>query len=113
MMNAPLAERLRPRSLDDYLGQEHLVGKDAVLRRAIESGNIPSMIFWGPPGVGKTTLAFIISQTLKRPFYTLSAVNSGVKDVREVIEKVQGQGMFGKGDQCFAEQEPGVCNEAP
>ncbi|MBL7942864.1 MAG: replication-associated recombination protein A [Flavobacteriales bacterium] len=90
----PLAERMRPRSLDDYLGQSHLVGQGAVLRRAIESGNIPSMILWGPPGVGKTTLAFIISQVLKRPFYTLSAINSGVKDVREVIDKVQHGGMF-------------------
>lgn len=83
----PLAERMRPRSLDDYAGQEHLVGKGAVLRKAIESGNLPSMIFWGPPGVGKTTLAYIISQTLNRPFFALSAINSGVKDVREVIEK--------------------------
>jgi len=104
MMSIPLAERLRPRSLDDYMGQEHLVGKNAVLRKAIETGNIPSMIFWGPPGVGKTTLAFIISQTLKRPFYHLSAVNSGVKDVRDVIEKVQGQGMFGKGAILFIDE---------
>lgn len=87
----PLAEQLRPRSLDDYLGQDHLVGKNAVLRRSIESGTIPSMIFWGPPGVGKTTLAFIISEKLSRPFYTLSAVSSGVKDVREVIEKAKSQ----------------------
>ncbi len=85
----PLAERMRPSSLDDYIGQEHLVGKGSVLRKAIESGIIPSMIFWGPPGVGKTTLAFIISKQLRRPFYTLSAVSSGVKDVREVIEKAQ------------------------
>jgi putative ATPase len=104
MNTIPLAERLRPKSLDDYLGQQHLVGKDAVLRKAIESGNLPSMIFWGPPGVGKTTLAFIISQTLKRPFYTLSAVNSGVKDVREVIEKVQGQGMFARGAVLFIDE---------
>ena len=83
----PLAERLRPKSLDDYVGQKHLVGKGAVLRKAIESGSLPSMIFWGPPGVGKTTLAYIISQTLHRPFFSLSAINSGVKDVREVIEK--------------------------
>jgi putative ATPase len=86
MSNAPLAEQLRPQSLDDYIGQEHLVGKNAILRRSIESGNIPSMILWGPPGVGKTTLANIISQTLKREFYTLSAVSSGVKDVRQVID---------------------------
>jgi putative ATPase len=104
MNNIPLAERFRPSSLDDYFGQEHLVGKDAVLRRAIESGNIPSMLFWGPPGVGKTTLAHIISQTLKRPFYTLSAINSGVKDVREVIERVQGQGMFSRGAVLFIDE---------
>lgn len=103
-MSAPLAERLRPKSLDDYMGQKHLVGPDAVLRRAIESGSLPSMIFWGPPGVGKTTLAFIISQTLKRPFYTLSAINSGVKDVREVIDKVQGQGMFARGAILFIDE---------
>lgn len=83
----PLAERMRPRSLDDYVGQKHLVGQGAVLRKAIESGALPSMIFWGPPGVGKTTLAYIISQSLFRPFFSLSAINSGVKDVREVIEK--------------------------
>ena len=83
----PLAERMRPKNLDDYAGQKHLVGKGAVLRKAIESGSLPSMIFWGPPGVGKTTLAYIISQTLDRPFFALSAINSGVKDVREVIEK--------------------------
>ncbi|MHB8208713.1 replication-associated recombination protein A [Mucilaginibacter sp.] len=83
----PLAERMRPKNLDDYVGQKHLVGKGAVLRKAIESGALPSMIFWGPPGVGKTTLAYIISQTLYRPFFALSAINSGVKDVREVIEK--------------------------
>lgn len=83
----PLAERLRPKSLDDYVGQKHLVGPGAVLRKAIESGALPSMLFWGPPGVGKTTLAYIISQSLYRPFFSLSAINSGVKDVREVIEK--------------------------
>lgn len=81
----PLAELLRPTSIEDYIGQEHIMGKSAILRQAIQSGNIPSMIFWGPPGVGKTTLAFIISQTLKRPFFTLSAISSGVKDVRKVI----------------------------
>ncbi|WP_428327527.1 replication-associated recombination protein A [Mucilaginibacter sp.] len=83
----PLAERMRPKTLDDYVGQKHLVGPGAVLRKAIESGSLPSMIFWGPPGVGKTTLAYIISQSLDRPFFSLSAINSGVKDVREVIEK--------------------------
>jgi putative ATPase len=85
----PLAERLRPESLESYIGQEHLVGEGAVLRTAIESGRIPSMIFWGPPGVGKTSLAFIISKQLKRSFFTLSAVSSGVKDVRGVIEKAR------------------------
>ena len=83
----PLAEQMRPAGFDDYIGQQHLIGRDAVLRKAIESGNIPSMILWGPPGVGKTTLAFIISKLLSRPFYTLSAVNAGVKDVRSIIEK--------------------------
>ncbi len=83
----PLAERMRPSSLDEYSGQKHLVGPGAVLRKAIESGNLPSMILWGPPGVGKTTLAYIISRQLNRPFFSLSAINSGVKDVREVIEK--------------------------
>ncbi|TAE36070.1 MAG: replication-associated recombination protein A [Sphingobacteriales bacterium] len=78
---------MRPKTLDNYIGQQHLVGHNAVLRKAIESGNIPSMLFWGPPGVGKTTLAFIISETLNRPFFSLSAINSGVKEVREVIEK--------------------------
>jgi putative ATPase len=86
-LSKPLAELMRPTSLDEYLGQEHLTGAGAILRKAIESGNIPSMIFWGPPGVGKTTLANIISHSLLRPFYTLSAVHSGVKDVRSVIDK--------------------------
>jgi putative ATPase len=91
----PLAERLRPQNLDDYIGQQHLVGEGAILRRAIESGNIPSMIFWGPPGVGKTTLAHIISNQLKRPFYSLSAINAGVKDIRDVIDKAKSQAFFG------------------
>lgn len=85
----PLAERLRPQELDEYLGQDHLIGKGAILRKAIETGNIPSMILWGPPGVGKTTLAHIISVHLNRPFYTLSAISSGVKDVREVISRAR------------------------
>ncbi len=85
----PLAEILRPKSLDDYIGQQHLIGPGAVLRTLIESGNIPSMIFWGPPGIGKTTLAMIISNTLHRPFHTLSAISSGVKEVREVINAAQ------------------------
>lgn len=87
--SVPLAERLRPTSLDQYIGQEHLVGENAVLRRAIESGRIHSMIFWGPPGVGKTTLASIISKQVKRQFYVLSAVSSGVKDVREVFDRAR------------------------
>jgi len=91
-MVIPLAEQLRPSSLDEYIGQEHLVGKDAILYKAIESGNVPSMILWGPPGVGKTTLAYIISQQLKRSFFTLSAVSSGVKEVREVIAKAKESG---------------------
>ena len=90
----PLAERMRPRTLDQYIGQEHLVGKDAVLRRMIESGHISSFILWGPPGVGKTTLAQIIAHKLETPFYTLSAVTSGVKDVREVIEKAKSNRFF-------------------
>ena len=85
----PLAERLRPTSLDGYIGQEHLIGPNAVLRRAIESGHIPSMFFWGPPGVGKTTLAYIISKQVKRQFFVLSAVSSGVKDVREVYDRAR------------------------
>jgi len=102
--NVPLAERMRPKSLDDYMGQEHIVGKDAVLRKAIDRGMIPSILLWGPPGVGKTTLANIIAQTLKKPFYSLSAINSGVKDVREVIEKVGSQGMFSKGAILFIDE---------
>ncbi len=94
-MSAPLAERMRPNSLDNYFGQEHLIGKTGVLRRSIENGLCPSMILWGPPGVGKTTLAHIISQQLKRPFYKLSAINSGVKDIREIIEKAKGDQFFG------------------
>ncbi len=96
MSNQPLAERLRPKTLDDYIGQEHLVGKNAVLRKMIESGNISSIILWGPPGVGKTTLAKIIANTLNRPFYTLSAINSGVKDIRDVIDKAKKQQFFSK-----------------
>ena len=92
--NQPLAERLRPNNLENYLGQKHLVGKNAVLRKMIESGNISSFILWGPPGVGKTTLAKIIANQLNRPFYTLSAINSGVKDVREVISKAEKQKFF-------------------
>ena len=86
-MLQPLAERLRPKNLDEYIGQEHLVGPGAVLRRMIDAGKISSFILWGPPGVGKTTLAHIISQQLQAPFFTLSAVQSGVKEVREVIDR--------------------------
>ncbi len=93
-MNIPLAERLRPQSLDEYVGQTHLVGKGSVLRKMIDGGHIPSIIFWGPPGVGKTTLANIIANTLKAPFYKLSAINSGVKDVREVIDKARNNRFF-------------------
>src|SRR5205085_9266195 len=89
--NVPLAERMRPTKLDELAGQEHLTGKGSILRTAIESGNIPSMIFWGPPGVGKTTIANIIAHTLNVPFYQLSAISSGVKDVREVIDAAKEQ----------------------
>jgi len=90
----PLAERMRPKSLDDFVGQEHLVGEESVLRRMIDSNNVPSFILWGPPGVGKTTIANVISQTLKRPFFSLSAINSGVKDVRETIAKAENSRFF-------------------
>lgn len=94
MMSQPLAERLRPKTLDDYIGQKHLVGPNAVLRRMIEGGRVPSFLLWGPPGVGKTTLAQIIANKLDAPFYTLSAISSGVKDVREVIEKAKSNRFF-------------------
>ncbi len=94
MSDAPLAERMRPTSLDAYIGQKHIVGKGAILRNAIESSILPSIILWGPPGVGKTTLANIIAHQLKRPFYALSAINSGVKDIREVIDKSKSTGLF-------------------
>lgn len=95
-MSQPLAERLRPRTLDDYIGQKHLVGQGAVLRKMIDSGRISSFILWGPPGVGKTTLAQIIANRLEVPFYTLSAVTSGVKDVRDVIEKASSNRFFSR-----------------
>ena len=93
-MSEPLAERMRPHSLDEYVGQQHLVGRDAVLRKMIDAGRISSFILWGPPGVGKTTLAQIIANKLETPFYTLSAVTSGVKDVRDVIEKAKNNRFF-------------------
>ncbi|KAF5068344.1 Replication-associated recombination protein A [anaerobic digester metagenome] len=89
----PLAEQLRPVDFDDFVGQQHLIGSEGILRKAVESGTLPSIIFWGPPGVGKTTLAFIISRKLKKPFFTLSAINSGVKDIREVIENARSSGQ--------------------
>ena len=94
MAQQPLAERLRPQSLDDYIGQSHLVGDNGVFRKFIASGSVPSFILWGPPGVGKTTLARIVANALDRPFYTLSAVTSGVKEVREVIDKAKNQHLF-------------------
>ena len=93
-MSEPLAERMRPRTLDQYVGQKHLVGQGAVLRKMIDAGRISSFILWGPPGVGKTTLAQIIANKLETPFYTLSAVTSGVKDVREVIERAKNNRFF-------------------
>lgn len=94
MTSQPLAERLRPKTLDEYIGQKHLVGEGAVLRRMIEAGRVPSFILWGPPGVGKTTLAQIIANKLEAPFYTLSAISSGVKDVREVIDQAKKNKFF-------------------
>ena len=93
-MSEPLAERMRPRTLDDYVGQQHLVGPGAVLRKMIDTGHISSFILWGPPGVGKTTLAQIVASMLQVPFYTLSAVTSGVKDVRDVIERAKSGRFF-------------------
>ena len=94
MSSIPLAERLRPQTLDEYIGQTHLVGPDGVFRKFLETGNVPSFILWGPPGVGKTTLAKLVANQLKRPLYTLSAVTSGVKEVREVIESARKQSLF-------------------
>lgn len=97
ILNTPLAERIRPKSLDEVVGQQHIIGKNKPLRRALESGVMYSCIFWGPPGVGKTTLAQIFSHTLKTPFFKLSAINAGVKDVREVIEKAKKTKFLGSG----------------
>lgn len=112
----PLAERLRPKTLNEYIGQKHLVGEGAILRQMIENGNLSSFILWGPPGVGKTTLARIIAHQLERPFYTLSAVTSGVKEVREVIDKAKryaamNSGLFGSRDSGFGNRESGVGNQ--
>lgn len=96
-MSAPLAERLRPKSFDDYIGQEELLGKNGSLKKLLSQKIVPSMIFWGPPGVGKTTLAGLIAKEVERPFFTLSAISSGVKDVREVIHKAENQGIFAQG----------------
>lgn len=109
----PLAERLRPRTLNEYIGQKHLVGEGAILRQMIENGNLSSFILWGPPGVGKTTLARIIAHELERPFYTLSAVTSGVKEVREVIDKAKryaamNSGLFGSRESGIENRESGV-----
>lgn len=95
-MSIPLPERVRPKNLDEYVGQKHLIGAQSPLRIAISQGLLPSLILWGPPGVGKTTLASLMAQELDRPFYTLSAISSGVKDVREVIDKASKAGMFGQ-----------------
>jgi len=93
-MNAPLAERMRPKTLEEYINQKHLVGENGPIKMMLQHDMIASMIFWGPPGTGKTTLAQLISELTDRPFYTLSAINSGVKEVREVIEKAKNQNLF-------------------
>ena len=96
-MLPPLPERMRPQSLEGYVGQRHLIGEGCILRNMIESGNLSSFILWGPPGVGKTTLSRIVAQSLGREFYTLSAVSSGVKDVRDVIDKARSNSIFSRG----------------
>ncbi len=96
MSNIPLAERMRPKTLNEYVGQQHLIGEGAVLQSIIKTGNVPSFILWGPPGVGKTTLANIIAETLQKPFYVLSAINSGVKDIRDAIDRASNAGLFGQ-----------------
>ena len=102
--HTPLAERMRPKTLDDVVGQEHLVGKNGILRKALAGGILPSMILWGPPGVGKTTLARLIATQLDRPFHALSAINSGVKDIRDVIEKASGSGLFSRAAVLFIDE---------
>ncbi len=92
--NTPLAERLRPRSLEDYIGQDHLVGANGVFTKFLETGNVPSFILWGPPGVGKTTLSRLVASSLSRPIFSLSAINSGVKDIRDVLESAKKQRFF-------------------
>ena len=96
-MSAPLAERMRPTELNEYIGQDHLIGEQGILRKSLDHGRIASMILWGPPGVGKTTLANLLAKQQERPFYSLSAINSGVKDVRETIKKAENSGFFGQG----------------
>ena len=94
----PLAERIRPKDFENFVGQSHLIGPNGPIRKAVSNGAVPSMILWGPPGVGKTTLAEIIANELDRPFYSLSAISSGVKDIRNIINNVKNQGIFGKGN---------------
>ena len=106
----PLAERLRPKTLDEYIGQKHLVGPGAILRKMIDAGRISSFILWGPPGVGKTTIAQIIANKLETPFYTLSAVTSGVKDVREVIDRAKSNRFFSQSSPILFIDEIHRCN---
>ena len=104
MESTPLAERMRPKDLDEVVGQHHLVGPDGILRKALNSGSLPSMILWGPPGVGKTTMARLVAERLKRPLHMLSAINSGVKDVRDVIEQASGGGLFQRSSILFIDE---------
>ncbi|MEO7081323.1 MAG: AAA family ATPase, partial [Flavobacteriales bacterium] len=104
METTPLAERMRPSTLDEVVGQEHLVGPGGIIRKAIAGKILPSMILWGPPGVGKTTMARLMAKELDRPFHTLSAISSGVKDIREVIEKAGGSGLFSRSAVLFIDE---------